>query len=205
MFVEVEGVSPELGRSPASHVVNSRVMMDLAMLVSNACDLPTDVSPAVSLGVTPEELVREAEELQLRGQHRIVQGSVWDPLDQLQSNQRQQLPTVSATEQPESTTLPPEKQMIYAIVNAFFNNITFQYPDAEELLTSGKDARGQQPERREAESVRSGGGIVSKSPSRNGYSQTDGMDTPTDASTSAGSPTPWQFENNSLPKITVPS
>ena len=138
-------------------------------------------------------------------QHRIVQGSVWDPLDQLQSNQRQQLPTVSATEQPESTTLPPEKQMIYAIVNAFFNNITFQYPDAEELLTSGKDARGQQPERREAESVRSGGGIVSKSPSRNGYSQTDGMDTPTDASTSAGSPTPWQFENNSLPKITVPS
>ena len=125
MFVEVEGVSPELGRSPASHVVNSRVMMDLAMLVSNACDLPTDVSPAVSLGVTPEELVREAEELQLRGQHRIVQGSVWDPLDQLQSNQRQQLPTVSATEQPESTTLPPEKQMIYAIVNAFYD------PDAK--------------------------------------------------------------------------
>ena len=50
MFVEVEGVSPELGRSPASHVVNSLVMVDLAMLVSNACDLPTDVSPAVSLG-----------------------------------------------------------------------------------------------------------------------------------------------------------
>ena len=32
--------------------------------------------------------------------------------------------------------LPAEKQLIYSIVNAFLNNITFHHPQAEELLVA---------------------------------------------------------------------
>ena len=34
----------------------------------------------------------------------------------------------------QTTTLPNEKQLIYSIVNAFLNKMTFHYPQAEELL-----------------------------------------------------------------------
>jgi hypothetical protein len=36
----------------------------------------------------------------------------------------------------ETTNLPAEKQLIYSIVNAFLNNITFHHPQAEDLLVA---------------------------------------------------------------------
>ena len=43
----------------------------------------------------------------------------------------------AATEHSEETTsLPTEKQLCYSIVNAFFNNMTFHYAQAEELLVA---------------------------------------------------------------------
>ena len=42
--------------------------------------------------------------------------------------------SVATEDSEETTNLPAEKQLIYSIVNAFLDKITFHHPQAEELL-----------------------------------------------------------------------
>ncbi len=69
----------------------------------------------------------------------IQRGDILKPEDFFQESLEGAAATAAtaATEHSEETTsLPAEKQLIYSIVNAFLNKMTFHHPQAEELLVA---------------------------------------------------------------------
>ena len=79
--------------------------------------------------MSDSDIQRTLEELHAK------RGDILKPEDFLQESQEEAAAAAAAvaTEHSEETTnLPAEKQLIYSIENAFLNNITFHYPQAEE-------------------------------------------------------------------------
>ena len=72
-------------------------------------------------------------------QHQHQRGNIFKSEDFVQESQEEEAAAAAAvaTEHSEETTnLPAEKALIYSIVYAFLNNITFHHPQAEELLVA---------------------------------------------------------------------
>ena len=75
--------------------------------------------------------------LALSDNEKIVMAAVLKDVAATQQEEAAAAAAAAATEHSEETAnLPAEKELIYSIVNAFLNNITFDYPQAEELLVA---------------------------------------------------------------------
>ena len=85
-----------------------------------------------------ETLEKRAQEHELSDSEiELALDRILKPEDFLQESQEGAAPTAAAaaTEHSEETTsLPAKKQLIYSIVNAFLNKMTFHHLQVEELL-----------------------------------------------------------------------
>ena len=109
---------------------------------------PPTLEPAMQARLELENLEKRAEQSELtdRDIERALEGihakrgDILKPEDFLQESQEDATAAAAAaaaTEHSEETSnLPAEKQLIYSIVNAFLNKITFHHPQAEELLVA---------------------------------------------------------------------
>ena len=88
---------------------------------------PLTLGPAMPARLELENLAKRAEESELSD----------SDIERAPQEEAAAAAAAAATEHSEETTnLPAEKQLIYSIVNAFLNNITFHHPQAEELLVA---------------------------------------------------------------------
>jgi endonuclease/exonuclease/phosphatase family metal-dependent hydrolase len=98
------------------------------------------LEPAMQARLELETLEKRAQEHELSDSEiELALDRILKPEDFLQESQEGAAPTAAAaaTEHSEETTsLPAEKQLIYSIVNAFLNKMTFHHPQAEELLVA---------------------------------------------------------------------
>ena len=82
----------------------------------------------------PEDFRQESQEAAASGS---AQGDIQTGAKEEVDGEEPAAAAAVATEHSDQTTsLPDEKQLIYSIVNAFLNNMTFHYPQAEEVLVT---------------------------------------------------------------------